>query len=347
MDASGTKIELQPRVICQRCVLPESKPDIWLDEAGVCNICRDFDKQKDSYPQAKLLESDFVKILNQNKSAGKYDCLIMCSGGKDSTAALYYMKKRYKLNPLAFTFDHGFETEDALENVRNAVETLGVDFLLFKSDFMKEMFAEIARSDDKAVLCHPCSMWYMGLTFEMAARFDIPMIVAGWTKGQATHQPLMSRCGCNVHQAEFVSMSKSTQAFLDRYTKANQKYKDFPRSMEEVLATAKKRHKAMVVSPHWFLPIDASEYVEILKKELKWQFPRLSYPGLSTNCYLNFLSVHNSMKNFGYTHYHVEMSKMIRESLLSRQEALKLLEISFDHEVLRRVMEKLGLLERV
>ncbi len=342
MGAQGGKMTSETRPICKRCVLPESSPDIFLDGEGVCNICRDFEKQKDARPQARFLESDFIKILNQNKGKGKYDCLIMCSGGKDSTAALYYMKRRYKLNPLAFTFDHGFETEGALENVRNAVDVLGVDFLLFKSDFMQEMFTEIVSTDDKAVLCHPCSIWYMGLTFEMAARFDIPIIVAGWTKGQATNQPLMSRCGCNTQQPEFVSMSKATQAFLDNYIRKNPKYRGFPRSMEEVLSVAKKRHKAVVVSPHWFLPMDSSEYVEVLKKELRWKFPRQSYPGLSTNCYLNFLSVHNSMKNFGYTHYHVEMSKMIRESLLSRQEALKLLEINFDDQLLSVVRQKLA-----
>ena len=29
----------------------------------------------------------------------------MLSGGKDSTAALYLMKRRYRMSPLAFTFD--------------------------------------------------------------------------------------------------------------------------------------------------------------------------------------------------------------------------------------------------
>ena len=53
----------------------------------------------------------------------------MCSGGKDSTSSLYYVKKRYNLNPLAFTFDHGFETEEAMRNIKNAVEILDVDFL--------------------------------------------------------------------------------------------------------------------------------------------------------------------------------------------------------------------------
>ncbi|MBF0331190.1 MAG: 7-cyano-7-deazaguanine synthase [Candidatus Omnitrophica bacterium] len=333
---------IETRTICKRCVLPESRPDVWLDAEGVCNICRTYDQQKDGRSRTKLLESDFVKILSQHKSKGKYDCLVMCSGGKDSTAALYYMKKRYKLNPLAFTFDHGFETEGALENIRNAVEILGIDFLFFKSDFMKEMFLEIVKTDEKVALCHPCSIWYMGLTFEMAARYDIPLIVAGWTRGQVSQQPLASRCADKVHGSEFISMSGATQAFLDKYTRQNPKYKDFPKSMEEVVRLAGKRHKATVVSPHWFLPTDSGEYVELLQKELKWKFPPQSYPGASTNCSLNFLSVHNAMRHFGYTHYHVEMSKMIRESLLSRQEALKLLEINFGDEVLRDVMQKLS-----
>ncbi|MFH0753810.1 MAG: 7-cyano-7-deazaguanine synthase [Candidatus Omnitrophota bacterium] len=330
------------RNVCSRCVLPESKPHLWLDAGGVCNICHAHDEQKRAAAPVKFLESDFIKILNQHKSRGKYDCLIMCSGGKDSTAALYYMKKRYKLNPLAFTFDHGFETEEALTNIRQAVEILDVDFMLFKSDFMKDMFADIVRGDEKAVLCHPCSIWYMGLTFEMAARFDIPIIVAGWTRGQAAHQPLVPHCSNDACQPEFAAMSKATQEFLDRYTKQNSKYKGFACSMEEVVRAAGRRHKAVVVSPHWFLPTDAGSYVQMLQKELKWKYPTQSYPAKSTNCSLNFLSVQQSMKHFGYTHYHVEMSKMIRESLLSREEALRLLEINFDEGVIKEVMARLA-----
>ncbi|MDD5115932.1 MAG: 7-cyano-7-deazaguanine synthase [Candidatus Omnitrophica bacterium] len=327
-------------MICKRCVLPEHRPDIVINEEGICSVCLEYDKLKQ--PPNKPLETDFIKLLNTYKSKGEYDCLVMCSGGKDSTSALYYMKKRYKLNPLAFTFDHGFETEDAVENIRNAVEALGVDFLFFKSDFMLEMFSEMLKTDSKAVLCHPCSIWYMDLAFKTAFRFNIPVIIAGWTKGQSTRQPLMSRCGCGVHQPEFYSMAKATNEFLDSYVKKNPKYRDFPRSMEEVLARAKLRQKCVVLSPHWFLPFNSEDYVETIKKELKWKLPGLSYPANSTNCYLNFLSVHNSMKNYGYTHYHVEMSKLIREGLLSRQEALKSLEMNFPREMLDSIAGKLG-----
>jgi len=327
-------------MICKRCVLPEHKPDILLNAEGICSVCLEYDKLKQ--PLDKSLETDFIKLLNTYKSKGEYDCLVMCSGGKDSTSALYYMKKRYKLNPLAFTFDHGFETEDALENIRNAVEVLGVDFLLFKSDFMLEMFSEMVKTDSRAVLCHPCSIWYMDLAFKMAFRFNIPIIIAGWTKGQSTKQPLMSRCGCSIHQPEFYSMAKATNDFLDKYIKDNPKYKNFPRSMEDVLTRAKMRQKCVVLSPHWFLPFDSEAYVETIKKELKWKLPKLSYPANSTNCYLNFISVYNSMKNYGYTHYHVEMSKLIREGLLSREEALKNLEVNFSRELLNSIAGKLN-----
>jgi len=322
--------------------LPESKPDIWLNEEGICNICVEYEKTKEPDSDNRVLETEFIKMLNMYKSKGEYDCLVMCSGGKDSTSALYYMKKRYKLNPLAFTFDHGFETEDALENVRNAVEALGVDFLYFKSDFMKEMFSAIVKTNSKAVICHPCSLWYMDLAFKMAARFGIPVIIAGWTKGQSTRQPLMSRCGCNMHQPEFSSMAKATNDFLTNYIRDNPKYKDFPKSMEQVLTRAKMRQKCVVLSPHWFLPFDSATYVDIIKKELKWKLPKLSYPAQTTNCYLNFLSVYLSMKYYGYTHYHVEMSKMIRLGMMTREEAQASLEINFTEELLGIVLKKMN-----
>ena len=325
---------------CRRCIMPESLPDIKLNEEGVCNLCLAHEAIK-KIEVEKPLESDLIKILNKYKGRNKYDCLVMCSGGKDSTSALYYMKKRYGLNPLAFTFDHGFETEEALENIRNAVEILNVDYLFFKSSFMKDMFAKMIKSGSRAVICHPCSIWYMDLAFDVAARYEIPVIVAGWTKGQSSKQEVMSKCGCNVHAAEFRTMAENTKNFLDNELNDMPQYKNFPRSMEEVLTKAKKRFKSIVISPHWFLPFSTDEYVKLIKDELKWKVPQLSYPAGSTNCALNFLSVHLSIKHYGYTHYHVEASKLIREGIITREEALKQLEINFDKKLLNDIASKL------
>jgi 7-cyano-7-deazaguanine synthase in queuosine biosynthesis len=322
--------------------MPEHKPDIFLNKDGICSICVAHDTMKKFENSAKPLETDFLKIINKYKGKQKYDCLVMCSGGKDSTSSLYYMKKRYKMNPLAFTFDHGFETDEALENIKNAVEILDVDYLFLRSTFMKDMFSKILTSGSRAVICHPCSIWYMDLAFDVAARYDIPLIVAGWTKGQSSNAGVMSKCGCNIHAPEFRDMAQSTIDFLNNELNHMPKYKDFPKSMEEVLKRANKRHKSLVISPHWFLPFGPEVYVETIKKELKWKAPEISYPMGSTNCSLNFISVYNSMKYFGYTHYHVEASKLIREGFLTREEAMKMLEITFDNNLLNEVAKKLN-----
>jgi hypothetical protein len=48
------------------------------------------------------------------------------------------------------------------------------------------------------------------------------------------------------------------------------------------------------------------------------------------------------MTHWGYTHYHVEMSKLIRQGLMTRAEALELLELRFGREVLDRIGAELG-----
>jgi hypothetical protein len=329
-------------MICVKCVLPESKPQIWLNERGICNICVADEQEKKTAAQPQMLETDLIKILNQHKGKGAYDCLVMCSGGKDSTSALYYMKKRYHLTPLAFMFDHGFETEDAIENVKNAVDILGVDFLFYKSTFMDELFSKVLRTGSRAVICHLCSIWYMQLTFDLAARFEIPLIVAGWTKGQSIKQPVMTRCACNISAPEYATMAQATKEFMETHLRSMPRYRNFPTSMEDVVTKAKKRHKSLVLSPHWFLPFDTETYVATIARELKWKMPRLSYPRNSTNCYMNFVAVHNSMKYFGFTHYHIEMSKMIREGLLTREQALQNLEIFFDKNLLNSITRRLN-----
>ena len=327
--------------ICRRCVLPEAPPELVLDADGVCNVCAQWDRIKAAAPNQTPLESDFVRLLGKHKGKGEYDCLVMCSGGKDSTASLVYMTERYKLRPLAFTFDHGFETEEALANIRAAVEALDVDFMLFRSTFIHDLVRRVLETGSRAVICHLCSIWYMDLTFKMAARFRIPIIIAGWTKGQSRDEGMMSKCACNISDPEFRRMGEATASFLASLD-GDPRYGDFPRSMEEVLKRARKRFKSVVLSPHWFLPYDTETYVEMIRRQVGWKQPVFSYPEQSTNCALNFISVHNSMRYYGYTHYHVEMSKLIREGLMTRDEALELLRIRFDRETLDRIAEPLG-----
>lgn len=320
-------------MLCKRCVLPESKPDIVLDAGGVCNICLDFAKRNALRPGNALLESEIIKILNKHKGRGRHDCLVMCSGGKDSSLSLYYMKKRYGMNPLAFTFDHGFENEDALKNVKNAVNILGVDWMYYRSGSMKRIFAEMLESQTKAPVCHVCAIWYLRLTLEIAAAQGIPLIIAGWTKGQYLQD--------GEPAGEYRAMSQATEDFVKGHLRKIPGYADFPASIGELLRDYRRGTKPDFISPHWFLEYGQGRAKEILENELSWKAPASSYPKGSTNCLMNFASVYLSMKNYGYTHYHIEASRLIRAGELSREDALKMLEIDFDERLVNDICGRL------
>lgn len=326
-------------MFCHRCVLSEYKPDITLNKEGTCNICVDFYKANSSKKNVPLLESELVKLLGKYRNKGEYDCLVMCSGGKDSTSALYYIRERYKMNPLVFTFDHGFENEEAIENIKNAVEILGADWLFLKSNFMQDFFREIVKTKAKVPICSVCSFWYMQTTYDLTVKFKIPLIIAGWTRGQMSKPGLDRRA---IVGFEFLSMAKHTTDFVGEMRKKYLKYRNFPQSMKEVQG----KNKTIVLSPHWFLPADSWEYTELIKKKLGWKPPRLSYPLNSTNCYLNFLSVYLTLKDYGFSHYHIEMSKLIRDGELTREDALVLLAIDFEREdivkIIDEALKKLG-----
>jgi hypothetical protein len=322
---------------CRRCVLPASEPDISLDDEGLCSVCR----TEDSAPAAPpLLEVDFVKMLNRavRKAKGPYDCLVMCSGGKDSTAALHKIVRRYRLRPLAFTFDHGFEDPGAIENVRRAVEILGVDWVVHRSSHMHDLFAAAIRHPSPVPICPLCSLWYMELTYETAKRYGVPVIISGWTRGQ------MMRGGRSGNgQAEYRSMAEVTGAFIRQVRKdLPDKYGRFPLTMEEVIA---RNRKLQVLSPHWFLREDPSEYARCIAEELGWRPIPESYPFGSVNCRLNFVASHLTLKGFGFTHYHIEMSKLIRQGEMSRSEAVEALKLDIAREpVAAMVREVLGTL---
>lgn len=318
--------------ICKKCVLPESGKSIFLDSNGICNICNQ--QKNEANKKINYLETDLFKLLKKNKSKGDYDCMVMCSGGKDSTLALYYMVKKFKLKVLAFTFDHGFENKQAIENIKNATNKLGVDWLYFKTSFMRDAFCEVVKSKLKITLCHICSLWYTQLCYNTASTYRIPILIAGWRKEQSSSD--------TSSLIEYKCLSVETKKFITEHLRKIPKYKNFPLNFEEAKKVALKRQKIIALSPHWFINDLPENNLELLKKELNWKKIGKSYPANSTNCQLNFPSVFLSIEKFGFSHYHIEISKKIRNGELSRKEALRLLNMSFDKNYVNSILEKIN-----
>jgi 3'-phosphoadenosine 5'-phosphosulfate sulfotransferase (PAPS reductase)/FAD synthetase len=315
------------KVLCRKCVLPECYPELTLGPDGICSECHNVEKRQGH----RLFESDLIKILDKYRRHDGYDCIVMCSGGKDSTAALYMMKKRYKMRPLAFTFNNGFEDPIAVENVKKAADILQVDWINFRSEYMLDMFREMIKSSFRFPACALCSLWYMQIVYRTVSQFKLDLVIGGWTEGQvsvresagifsARRKKGFSGKGMNGLMA---FLSKDVASFVEQMREKYDKYKKFPRDMSELNKMFKASRRAKLISPHWFLPIGAEEYTRIIKDELGWKEIPFSYPAGSTNCTLNYLGSLLCMEHFGFTHFHIEDGKLIRNGELTRAESLE------------------------
>ena len=120
-------------VKCTKCILPETYPQIKFDDSGVCNFCNSYEKQ------IFLGEEKLEKILSKyRKSNGEVDCLFGLSGGRDSCYALHLIKKKYKMNPVAYTYDWGLTTDISRMNASKVCGKLGVEHIIRSADIQKK-----------------------------------------------------------------------------------------------------------------------------------------------------------------------------------------------------------------
>lgn len=109
--------------ICKRCVNTAKNPAMKFDKNGYCHICSDYIKNFDRKHLMKELE-----FLETFKGTGKkHDVIVGISGGKDSTATLYTIKKM-GFNPLAVTFNLGYLPKTTIPRAREMAKLLGVDY---------------------------------------------------------------------------------------------------------------------------------------------------------------------------------------------------------------------------
>jgi N-acetyl sugar amidotransferase len=112
---------------CRRCVMPSTKPDLHLDEEGVCNACRSYEKRKDVDWDSRREELAVILERYRSKDGTNWDCIIPVSGGKDSTFQVVQMLQ-LGMNPLCVTATTCDLTEIGRKNIEN-IKKLGVDYV--------------------------------------------------------------------------------------------------------------------------------------------------------------------------------------------------------------------------
>jgi hypothetical protein len=110
---------------CKICVNSILNPTIEIGRDGLCQTCRAYKKyfKKSHLEKERLFFNSFV-----GSGKGKYDIMAGISGGKDSSAMLYMLKKR-GFRILAFSFDTGYYPKHIFSRARNVAKKMGVDYV--------------------------------------------------------------------------------------------------------------------------------------------------------------------------------------------------------------------------
>jgi acyl-coenzyme A synthetase/AMP-(fatty) acid ligase len=127
---------------CTSCGLPSNYPSITYNEEGVCSLCQNFDHYQAQVAHYFRSLNDLKELIESRKQSNSdYDCMMLLSGGKDSTYALAKLKE-LGFRVLAYNFDNGFISEEALDNARKICNDLNVDLLIDSTEAINEIFVD-------------------------------------------------------------------------------------------------------------------------------------------------------------------------------------------------------------
>ena len=113
--------------LCTRCIYPDTKPDLFFDEEGVCSACRSFESRVAVDWVERRAELETLIARYRSADGRNYDCIVPVSGGKDST---YQVVRLLELgvNPLCVTATTDSLSDIGRRNIEN-IKRLGVDYL--------------------------------------------------------------------------------------------------------------------------------------------------------------------------------------------------------------------------
>lgn len=307
--------------ICKKCILPANFPGVDFDDEGVCSHCRRFTGNEILEEQKERYHKNFKDLLGESGGKSEYDVLMCYSGGKDSTYTMKLFREKYDLTVLAVTFDNGFISPKAIENMGVVTDRLGVDHLTFKVrfDILKKIFATAAEKElypkktleRASTICTSCIGFVKYIALKTALEKEIPFIGYGWSPGQAPVQSSLMK-----NNPRLIRMTQKV-IFDPLYKIVGDAIR--PYFLEE------KHFKADVEFPYNVHPLAFLEYNEekIIKKlkELGWEKPDDTDPN-STNCLLNGFANQVHEERYGYNPYAFEIAKMVREGVMTREEGI-------------------------
>ena len=238
----------------------------------------------------KELEELFEE--SKRRHASEHDCLLLLSGGKDSTYALCRLVDM-GLSVYAFTLDNGFISDGAKENMQRVTEALGVPLEIATTPAMNAIFRDSLKRFSN--VCHGCFKTIYTLSLNRAAELGIPIIVTGLSRGQMFETRLTP---------EMFRDSGRTAEEVDAAVLAARKI--YHRVDDEVARSLDVRifeddrvlETVRFVDFYRYCDVDLAEIMAHLERSVPWIRPPDT--GRSTNCLINDAGIYVHMRERGF-----------------------------------------------
>lgn len=162
---------------CSNCIMPETKPDLLIDEEGLCSACKYYSQRKEIDWESR--KKKLLSILERYRSKNKnyYDCLIPVSGGKDSH---YQVIKMLELGAIPLCVTSGTDHLSSLgrRNIEN-LKNLGVDYIeITPNPIVRRKINRLALIQ-VGDISWPEHVLIFTIPVRMASQLNIPLIIWG------------------------------------------------------------------------------------------------------------------------------------------------------------------------
>lgn len=167
---------------CKNCLNPSTRPNIHIDEEGVCLACRYHEQRRAGAIDWGARREELVKLAAWGKANTKcsYDCIVPISGGKDSLRQSLYVRDELGLKPLLVSCVYPPEqiTERGAYNLANLI-SLGFDTISVHLDprvwkiLMLQAFIQFAN------WCKSTELALYSIPIHVAIAYKIPLLFLG------------------------------------------------------------------------------------------------------------------------------------------------------------------------
>ena len=328
--------QAEPIQNCVRCGLPSNHPEAKLNAAGVCRICLMYEQYKAQAAQYFKSMDEFYTLVDTMKATrtGDYDCLLLLSGGKDSTYVLYQLVKVMGLKVLTFTLDNGFIAEGAKANIRRVVNDLGVDHIFGTTPAMNTIFADSLMRYSN--VCNGCFKTIYTLSMNVARQKSIKTIVTGLSRGQIFETRLQ-----DLFRTQRVAVEQMDEIILE----ARKAYHRMDDAVSRCLDVTIFQQDAtfdtlQIVDFYRYCNVELEEMLAFLAQHAPWIRP--ADTGRSTNCLINEAGIYVHKKERGYHNYALPYSWDVILGHKTRQAALAELDDDINEANVKRILQAVG-----